>query len=148
MRIKLFFILWLLLSDMAYSNIDKKQQKEINFLISHVNNSECIFNRNGIDYKGSEAVTHIIRKYDYYKNKIKTTEDFIELAATKSEISGRHYTVKCKNSEIQELGKWLLKALSTLRKKAHTYNKMLHRLTIPMSSITDDKLKHKYHTSQ
>ena len=116
MRIKLFFILWLLCSDTAYSDIDKKQQKEIDFLISYVYNSQCIFNRNGIDYKGSEAVTHIKRKYDYYRNEIKTTKDFIELAATKSEISGRNYTVKCKNSELQELGKWLVKSLSTFKK--------------------------------
>jgi len=116
MSIKLFFILWLLFSNAAYSNIDKNQQMEIDFLISYVHNSKCIFNRNGINYKGSEAVTHIKRKYDYFKNEIKTTKDFIELAATKSEISGRNYTVKCKNSKLQELGKWLLKALSTLRK--------------------------------
>lgn len=125
MKIKLFFILWLLFSNAAYSDIDKNQQMEIDFLISYVNNSECIFNRNGIDYKGSEAITHIKRKYDYYKNEIKTTKDFIELAATKSEISGINYTVKCKNSEIQELGKWLLKALSTLRKNGHAHNKSL-----------------------
>lgn len=117
MRIKLFFLLWLLFSGMAYSNIDKNQQKEIDFLISYVTNSKCIFNRNGINYKGSEAVTHIKRKYDYYKNDIKTTKDFIELAATKSEISGKNYTVKCKDSEVQALGNWLLKALNTLREK-------------------------------
>ena len=136
MRIKLFFIMWFLFSDAAYSDIDKNQQMEIDFLISYVNNSECIFNRNGIDYKGSEAVTHIKRKYDYYKNEIKTTKDFIELAATKSEISGRNYTVKCKNSELQELGEWLLKALNTLREKGHAHNKVLHRSEIPLSSIT------------
>lgn len=140
MRIKLFFILWLLFSNAAYSDIDNNEQREIDFLISYVNNSKCIFNRNGIDYKGSEAVTHIKRKYDYYKNDIKTTKDFIELAATKSEISGRKYTVKCKNSEIQALGKWLLKALNTLREKGHAHNKVLHRSTIPMSSIADEEL--------
>jgi len=123
MKIKLFFILWLLFSDAAYSDIDKNQQMEIDFLISYVNNSECTFNRNGINYKGSEAITHIKRKRDYYKNEIKSTKDFIRLAATKSEISGRNYTVKCKNSEIQGLGKWLLKSLSALREKAHTDNK-------------------------
>ncbi len=117
MRIKLFFILWLLSSNTAYSDINKTQQREIDFLISYVNHSQCIFNRNGINYKGSEAVTHIKRKYDYFKNDIKTTEDFIALAATKSEISGRKYTVKCTNSERQALGKWLLKALSAFRKK-------------------------------
>ena len=118
MKIKLFFILLgLLFSVIIYSNINKNQQIEINFLLSYVNNSECIFNRNGINYKGSEAVTHIKRKYDYFKNEIKTTEDFIRLAATKSEISGKNYTVKCKNSELQELGKWLLKTLNTLREK-------------------------------
>ena len=126
MKIKLFFILWLLLSALAYTDIDKNQKKEIDFLISYIHNSECIFNRNGINYKGSEAVTHIKRKYDYFKNEIETSEDFIELAATKSEISGRNYTVKCKNSELQGLGKWLLKVLNTMREKDHEYNKAIH----------------------
>lgn len=116
MSIKSFFLLWLLFTNTMYSGIDKNQHMEIDFLISYVHDSKCTFNRNGIKYKGSEAVTHIKRKYDYFKNEIKTTKDFIRLAATKSEISGRNYTVKCKNSELQELGKWLLKALSTLRK--------------------------------
>jgi hypothetical protein len=111
---------WLLCSSAAYPDIDKKQQREIDFLLSYVNNSQCIFNRNGINYKGSEAVTHIKRKYDYFENDIKSTEDFIALAATKSEISGRKYTVKCKNSDYQALGKWLLKALGTFRKKNDT----------------------------
>lgn len=120
MRMKLFFIFWLFSITTAYSVINKNQQAEIDFLISYVNNSSCIFNRNGIDYTGSEAITHIKRKYDYYKNDIKTTRDFIKFSATKSEMSGRKYTVRCKNNEPQELGKWLEKALSVLRKKGHT----------------------------
>lgn len=116
MSIKSFFLLWLLFTNAVYSDIDKNQQMEIDFLVSYVHDSKCTFNRNGINYKGREAVTHIKRKYDYFKNEIKTSKDFIRLAATKSEISGRKYTVKCKNSELQELGTWLLKALSTLRK--------------------------------
>jgi len=118
-----FFILWLLYNNAIYADINKHQKEEIDFLISYVKNSTCLFNRNGIDYKGSEAITHIKRKYDYFKDEIKTTEDFIALTATKSEISGRNYTVKCKNSEIQMLGKWLLKALNTFRGKAHLHNK-------------------------
>lgn len=121
MKMKLYFILWLVSSAIAYSDIDKNQQKEIDFLLSYVNHSECIFNRNGINYKGSEAVTHIKRKYDYFKNEIKTTKDFIELAATKSELSGKKYTVKCKNSELMGLGKWLHEALDALREKDHDY---------------------------
>lgn len=116
MKIKLFFILWLLFNNIAYCDEDKNQQVEINFLISYVDSSQCIFTRNGINYSGSEAIAHIQLKYDYYKDDIKTAEDFIRLSATKSEISGKKYTLQCKNKQVQELGKWLLDALKSYRK--------------------------------
>lgn len=116
-KVASFFILCFLFSGVVNSDVNKKNKEEIEYLMSHVKNSECIFNRNGEDYKGSEAVTHIKRKYDYFKEEIKTTEDFVALSATKSEISGEKYKVKCKQSETEELGQWLLHVLSDFRKQ-------------------------------
>ena len=91
----LSFILFFLFSSNANADISDKTQNEINYLLSHIEQSECIFNRNGLDYKGSKVVKHIKTKYNYFKDEIKTTEDFITLSATKSEMSGKEYTVRC-----------------------------------------------------
>ena len=68
---------------------------EINYLLRQVETTECTFNRNGSRHKGTEAVAHIQRKYDYFKDDIKTAEDFIRTSASKSTMTRRAYTIEC-----------------------------------------------------
>jgi opacity protein-like surface antigen len=70
-------------------------QDEIAYLIGFVRHSSCTFIRNGTEYSGTEAADHVQAKYDYYKDDIKTVEDFIERAASKSVLSGKPYEVRC-----------------------------------------------------
>jgi hypothetical protein len=70
-------------------------QDEIAHLIDFVRHSSCIFIRNGSEYDGPKAADHVQAKYDYYKDEIKTVEDFIERAASKSMLSGKPYQVRC-----------------------------------------------------
>lgn len=111
--IKTFFLALVLLicSNSIYANISENSIAEINYLISVITDSECIFNRNGTDYRGNEAIKHIRKKYDYFKEEIKGTRDFILYAATKSELSGRKYTVTCKDEETSNLDDWLFRQL-------------------------------------
>ena len=109
------FILFFLFSCNAYSDVSDKTQNEIDFLLSHIKQSDCIFNRNGIDYKGNKVISHIKTKYKYFKDEIKTTEEFITLSATKSEMSGKKYTVRCNENDTEELGTWLLDILTKSR---------------------------------
>ena len=109
------FLLLLLFVSSAISEISDKTREEIEHLILRVKQSECIFNRNGTDYQGSEAVTHIITKYEYYNKEIKVTEDFIRYAATKSEFSGRKYSVTCRAQVTINLGDWLQNTLVEFR---------------------------------
>ena len=109
------FILFFLLSCNAYSDVSDKTQNEIDYLLSHIEQSDCLFNRNGIDYKGSKVISHIKTKYKYFKEEIKTTEDFITLSATKSEMSGKKYTVRCNKNDTEELGRWLFDVLTRSR---------------------------------
>ena len=108
----LIFIVLFLLNSNVNSAVNEKTQKEIHYLLTYIEQSECLFNRNGTDYEGSKVVPHINKKYDYFKDEIKTTEDFIALSATKSELSGRKYTVRCNDEEAEELGQWLLEVLN------------------------------------
>lgn len=90
-------------------------QVETAHLKSFISTSACVMVRNGVQYNGSEVITHINRKEAYFKKEIKTTEDFIRLAATKSEISGKKYTVHCDGRKPENLGDWLQKELTDFR---------------------------------
>ena len=77
---------------------DAPEQDAINHLLKFVETSRCTFLRNGVEYDSKSAVNHIKEKYDYFKSQIYTAEDFIALAATKSELSGGPYFHKRQES--------------------------------------------------
>jgi hypothetical protein len=89
---------------------------EINHLLHFVEHTQCQYERNGTQHNGVDAVAHIKKKYDYYKDDIKTTEDFIKLSATKSTMSGKAYQVHCPNKKAITSEQWLLDELATFRK--------------------------------
>lgn len=89
---------------------------EIQHLLVYIKTTPCQYERNGLKYKGSEAVVHVQRKYDYFKDKIKTAEDFVRLCATKSELTGQTYQVQCPNEAKQTSAVWLLTELKKFRK--------------------------------
>lgn len=72
--------------------------------------------RNGKPHDAEEAVRHIVRKYNYYRDRIQTTEDFITLAATRSLLSGRSYRVLCNGKESRLMADWLKIELDRYRK--------------------------------
>ncbi len=81
----------LLVSSTAYADVLPETQHEVQHLISFVSNSPCQIVRNGSAHNGSEAIKHIQKKYKYFKDDIRTTEQFIEYSATKSTMSGKYY---------------------------------------------------------
>ncbi|HEY2986913.1 MAG TPA: DUF5329 family protein [Candidatus Binatia bacterium] len=87
----------------------------INYLLDFVVTSDCTFIRNGWSYTPKEASDHIKAKYNYFKKEIKTAEDFIRLAATKSEVSGRPYLVRTKTGQEMKSADWLSQALDDYR---------------------------------
>jgi hypothetical protein len=60
---------------------------------------------------------HVERKHNYFmeKGQIKSAEDFIKYSATKSEISGKPYEVRCAGESPAPLGDWLRHALERYR---------------------------------
>ena len=72
-------------------------QQEINHLIAYIGNSGCDFKRNGAWNDAKAAQTHVRSKYDFLEKfgLINTTYDFIDKAATKSNLSGQPYEIKC-----------------------------------------------------
>ncbi len=111
LKLKICFILLSLLS----FNSVAAAEHEIAHLLKFIEVSECKYERNGTKYKGAEAVKHINRKYQYYFDDIKSTEDFIKYAATKSAMSGKHYKIYCPDSTVIKSRDWLLIELKKYR---------------------------------
>ena len=90
---------------------------EVDGLLARLQSSACEFNRNGSWHSAAEAKTHLLRKLGYLedKNLVKTTEQFIELGASKSSASGKPYLVRCPNAAAVPSGDWLLQQLKALR---------------------------------
>ena len=116
---KAVFISFLLFPGALSADVPVKQVKEVTYLLNYVRNSDCLINRNGTDYIGGEAVKHIEKKYAYFRNDIKSTEDFIGFSATKSTMSGKNYMVTCpenkEEKKVVNTQAWLLEELRRYR---------------------------------
>jgi len=104
-------LLMLLSSSVSFAN----SEREITHLLDFVGNTECRYQRNGSSHNGEEARAHIQKKYEYYRDDIKTAEDFIAYSATKSTMSGNKYTINCVGEKIQFSGEWLNAELKRYR---------------------------------
>jgi hypothetical protein len=110
-------MLGLLLMPVPYAQSQKNVQIEVNVLLGFVGDSGCEFYRNGTWYYSKTAQTHLRDKYNYLaaRKQINTTEDFIEMAATKSNLSGQLYTVRCNGGTTMESKQWLRDELVRIR---------------------------------
>ena len=104
------------LSPQALS-ITPSVEKTINYLLVFVRESNCTFIRNDEDHDSSYAAEHIKKKYDYFKDRIDTPEEFIELCATKSLMSGKVYLVRCEGDRTIPTAEWLRAELNNYRSK-------------------------------
>ena len=114
-NIILFVTITLMLTGTVQADVPPEQRTEVEHLLQFVQNSSCKVDRNGSIHYGREAVSHIKKKYDYFRNKIKNTEDFIKYSATKSTMSGKYYTVLCDGQRPVRTRDWLLGELESYR---------------------------------
>jgi hypothetical protein len=84
-------------------------------LLAILSTSKLTFVRNGSDHTGAEASAHIRSKYERARDTIKTPEDFIENAASRSSLTGKPYLVRFADGTTQPLGAWLTEQLAALR---------------------------------
>jgi len=105
----------LFFASIANADIPPATQHEVQHLINFVSKSSCQIFRNGSAHDGPEAIKHIQKKYNYYRDDIRTTEQFIEYSATKSTMSGKYYTVNCRDQSPVKTRDWLLQELKEYR---------------------------------
>jgi hypothetical protein len=94
-------------------------EQTVHYLIDHVGKSNATFIRNGASHTPAEAVAHITAKYEHFKNQIKTPEDFIRLAASRSLLTGKPYLVRTPDAKETRLDVWLTEALKQYRTENH-----------------------------
>jgi hypothetical protein len=104
----------------AKGPVQENLQETIDCLLKFIGDSNCQFIRNGTEYDAKAGVDHVKSKYDHFKDEIKTPEDFIRLAATKSAMSGEDYKVKKPDGTVVRCADWLTEALAEYRKQKGT----------------------------
>lgn len=87
---------------------------EIDYLLSFVASSDCVFIRNGKEYQPQKAAEHLEYKYSHVRSRIKNAEMFIEKIASQSSFSKKLYEVQCGGVRLKT-GHWLKKALASYR---------------------------------
>jgi hypothetical protein len=86
----------------------------IEHLLGSVAASDLQFMRNGKAHTGAEAADHMRRKYNHFDDRIQSADDFIDLAATKSMMSGKKYTVRTADGDMATAD-WLRAVLADYR---------------------------------
>jgi hypothetical protein len=97
------------------ADVPPAQQAEVQHLLEFIRTTPCRLERNGREYGGERAHRHVLRKYDYFRERIETTEDFIALSASQSTISGRPYWFLCDGEPRMESRAVLLAELRRYR---------------------------------
>ena len=94
-------------------------EKTIAYLLHQVEAADATFIRNGTTHTPAEAAAHIKAKYEHFKSQIKTPEDFIRLAASKSLLTGKPYLVRSPGGKEMPLDAWLTEALQQHQKTSN-----------------------------
>jgi hypothetical protein len=93
-----------------------QEHRVIQALIERVEKTtDMTFLRNGSPHTAAEAAQHMQAKYAHFKDRIATAEDFIDLCASRSEMSGKPYLVKMGNDAPVEASAFLTKELRAVR---------------------------------
>jgi len=87
------------------------EAERIESLLKAIEESSCVFLRNGSEHDGEEAAAHLRRKLKAAGDRVRTARDFIDGIATKSSMSGEPYRVKLPDGSVVDLAPWLLDRL-------------------------------------
>ena len=95
-------------------------EREITQMFSALQGSQCEFYRNGTWHNAQKASAHLQRKYDYLRKRglVTSAEAFIDLAATRSSMSGKPYQVRCDKAEPMPSKSWFTRKLNELRRQS------------------------------
>jgi len=116
-RILFLVLTCLFVAQGAAAPLAPSARAEIDALMSRLESSACEFRRNGTWHTAAEAKSHLLRKLKVLEDRgaVQSTEQFIELAASNSSLSGQPYLVRCGNDAPVRSGTWLRSQLQDIR---------------------------------
>ena len=94
------------------------EQERIDWLLAEISGSDAVFIRNGKEYDGKEAASHLKSKLWFAGKRVQTAREFIVGVASHSEETGKPYEIKRKDGTREPLEKWLTLRLSVFEKGA------------------------------
>lgn len=101
----------------AAAPLPPASRAEIDGLLARLEASGCEFYRNGSRHTATEATPHLVGKLKYLEDRgaVQTAEQFIDLAASRSSVTGQAYLIKCGTAAPVESGAWLHAQLKAMR---------------------------------
>lgn len=101
----------------AAAQLSPGARQEIDGLLRAVGSSGCEFLRGGSAHSAAKAQDHLQQKFDYLdaRGQLKSAEDFIVKAGTRSSMTGEAYAIRCPGTGQQASDAWLLARLKVLR---------------------------------
>lgn len=100
----------------SFADVPPEQKHEVAHLLSFVRYAECQMIRNGVAHDSREGYRHVLEKYDYFRNRIHTTEEFIDLVGARSLLSGEDYLIVCGDGAPEASAVWLHRELGRYRR--------------------------------
>jgi hypothetical protein len=111
-------VMLLLAASPASSQPSAQDEQAIQHLIAFVSGSDLRFVRNTTEYPPTEAAAHMENKYRHFRDDIETADDFIELCATKSLLSGKLYLVIDRQGQERLSSDWLRAELAAWQSRS------------------------------
>jgi hypothetical protein len=88
------------------------EQAKIEWLLEEIGNSKATFLRNGKEYDGSKAVSHVKTKLLFAGRRVQTVRQFITGVASHSEETGKPYEIRLPDGKQEPMEVWLLERLA------------------------------------
>lgn len=79
---------------------------EIDYLLTSVEKSDCVFIRNGKSHDSLAAVRHLQMKRERGRRYYDSTEEFIARIASKSSLTGKPYLIECPDQPPVDAKTW------------------------------------------
>jgi hypothetical protein len=94
---------------------EAETQAEIDYILTTVGRSECVFIRNGTEHSAVDAESHLRLKYKRGARYVDTSEDFIDRLASSSSWTNKPYQVRCSDGREMTASAWLHSMLRDYR---------------------------------
>lgn len=98
---------------------DARTKAEIDYLLSEVGGSHCVFIRNGKEHDARAAREHLASKRRRGRRYFDTTEEFIDRIASKSSMSRKDYHIRCDGNTVTAKA-WFTARLEAYRGRKET----------------------------